>query len=180
VAPTPAETASSASPAAPAPAKGFVDNRLALGSLTSDLAPGYAHPWFWILQAGLLVFIFLGVLFLIVRPRRDPARAERALRHASLRQEEDAMSRAVRDGDAVTFFTAARHSVQLQLGERWHIAPEALTLNEISRRDEALGEAVAPLFIEADNVIYSGEAPTGLDLQEWDHRVREMLQPARL
>jgi hypothetical protein len=178
--PPPAETAATASATNSSPASYFAANQLALGTLTPDLSPGYAHPWFWIVQASLLVVVLLGLLFWIVRPRPDPTRAERAQRHATLRQEEDAMSHAVRENDAVKFFAAARHMVQLRLAERWQVPPEMLTLNEIYRRDEALGEIVAPLFTEADNVIYSGEARTGLDLTEWERHVREMFQPARL
>jgi hypothetical protein len=161
----------------PSTAPAFAPNQLGFGVLTPDLAPAYRHPGFWVVQGGLATVLLLGLGFSLVRPRPDPAHAERALRHASLRQEEDAMSRAVREGDAVRFFAAARHGVQLKLAERWHVAPESLTLNEISRHDEALREAVAPLFQQADDVIYSGQTPNGIDLAEWDRRVRTLLQP---
>ena len=90
------------------------------------------------------------------------------------------MDEAVREGDAVKFFTSARRATQLRLAEQWQIAPESLTLAEIARRDSALGETVTPLFTEADDVIYSGAARSGIDLNEWNRRAREMLQPARL
>jgi hypothetical protein len=90
------------------------------------------------------------------------------------------MDQAARDGDAVQFFTSARRATQLRLAERWNIPAEAVTLPEIERRDPALAESVKPLFVEADDVIYSGAARAGLDLQEWSRRVREMIQPARL
>ena len=91
------------------------------------------------------------------------------------------MRQAAQDGDAVAFFSAARRAVQLHLATRWQISPESLTLAEITRRDLALGETVAPLFLEADDVIYSGAiARPDLNLPEWDRRVREMLQPARI
>jgi uncharacterized protein (DUF58 family) len=165
-------------PAAPAPA-GFAPNRLSFGSLTPDLTPAYRREWFWAVQGALGLAIIAGLVLSAVGPRRDPARGERALRHASLRREEEAMTQAAQAGDAVTFFTAARHAVQLRLAERWHVPAESLTLAAISSRDPALGETLAPLFAQADDVIYSGRAPAGLDLHEWNRRTREMLQPAR-
>jgi hypothetical protein len=158
----------------------FLPNRLTLGVLTPDLKPGYGHPAFWILQAALAALVLLGIVLKTVRRRPDPARAERSLRHASLREAEDAMGRAVHAGDASAFFAAARRSVQLQLAERWGVSADILTLHEIWRRDASLGETVAPLFHEADDVIYSGQASTDLDLAEWDRRVRGLLQPASL
>jgi hypothetical protein len=171
-------SAPGAAPASPAPA-GFAPNRLNFGWLTPDLAPGYQRTWFWVVQGALLLVIVIGLVLSALGPRRDPARGESALRHASLRREEDAMSRAAAAGDAVQFFTAARHAAQLRLAERWRVPVASLTLAEIARRDPPLGEALAPLFTEADDVIYSGSARDGLDLHEWDRRAREMLQPTR-
>jgi hypothetical protein len=167
-----------AAPANPVPA-GFAPNRLNFGALTADLAPAYQRTWFWAVQGALLLAILAGLVLSAFGPRRDPTRGESALRHASLRREEDAMSRAAQAGDAVQFFTAARHAAQLRLAERWRVAAPSLTLAEITRRDPALGETLAPLFTEADDVIYSGSARDGIDLREWDRRAREMLQPAR-
>jgi hypothetical protein len=168
-----------ATPGTPAPA-GFAPNRLAFGSLTADLAPAYRHASFWIVQAILAVLIIAGSVLLLLRPQNDPSRGERASRLTSLGREEDAMDQAVREGDAVKFFTAARRATQLRLADHWHVAPESLTLAEIGRRDPALAETVAPLFVEADDVIYSGAARSGIDLNEWNRRAREMVQPASL
>ena len=162
------------------PADTFSPNRLALGSLTTDLAPSYRHPGFWIVQGLLVLLIVAGLLLSLLRRREDPTRGLRAQRQASLTREEAAMDQAARNGDAVQFFTSARRAVQLRLSERWDLPPEAVTLPEIARRDPALAETLTPLFTEADDVVYSGAARQGLDLQEWSRRVREMLQPARL
>ncbi len=168
----------SAAPAAPAPAS-FAPNQLSLGWLVPDLTPAYKRTWFWVVQGALGLVIVIGLVLSAIGPRRDPARDQSALRHASLRREHEAMTQAAQAGDAVAFFTAARHAVQLQLAERWHVPSESLNLAAITSRDPALGEVVAPLFAQADDVIYSGRAPAGLDLNEWDRRTREMLQPIR-
>ncbi len=86
------------------------------------------------------------------------------------------MSEAARQGDARTFFLAARHALQLQLGARWSVAPESITLGEIRRRDPALAEAMAALFAQADEVLYSGRTGANLDLGQWQRVARECLQ----
>jgi hypothetical protein len=158
----------------------FLPNRLQIGSLQMSLAPVYRRPWFWAVQGGLISLPLLGALFLFLRSRFTPdnAGAQRARRQRSLRQEEDAMAESVRRGDAVAFFVAARHAVQLQLGAQWNLKPETLTLAEICGRDPQLAGTLEPLFAQADEVIYSGQASPGLDLAHWEHRVRtELLQP---
>jgi hypothetical protein len=174
----PADAVSAPTPANPAPA-GFAPNRLSLGWLVPDLTPAYQRTWFWIVQGALVLAILVVLVLSAFGPRREPAGGARTMRHASLRREEEAMTQAAQTGDAVAFFTAARHAVQLRLADRWQVPAETLTLPEITRRDPALGETLAPFFAEADDVIYSGQAPAGLDLNEWNRRTREMLQPAR-
>ena len=156
----------------------FLPNRLEIGSPRLSLAPIYRQPWFWSVQGGLIALPLLGALFLFLRSRSTPDddRAERALRQRSLHQEEDAMAEAVRRGDALAFFVAARHAVQLQLGTQWKLRPEALTLAEIRGRDPQLAETLEPLFTQADEVIYSGQASADLDLDQWERHVRELLQ----
>lgn len=183
--PTPLASASpdsgtdSTSPAL-APEAMFLPNRFEIGSPQMSLTPVYRQPWFWAVQGALLTLPLLGALFLFLRSRSipDDGRAERAQRQRSRQQEEVAMTEAVRRGDAMAFFQAARHAVQLQLGARWNLKPEVLTLREIRNRDPHLAETLEPLFVQADEVIYSAHASPGLDLAHWEHRVRtEFLQP---
>jgi hypothetical protein len=169
-----------ATPAVSPDTTAFAPNQLGFGSLTSSLEPAFRHGWFWVLQGILLLVIAAGAAFALIRPRTDPARDLRAVRLSSLRREENAMDEAASRGDAPLFFASARRAVQLRLAEYWQTAPELLTLAEITRRDPALGETVAPLFLEADDVNYSGTLRSDHDLAEWNRRVREMLQPARV
>ena len=165
--------------AAPKP-DDFLPNRAEIGSLQMSLTPVYRQPWFWPVQGGLLSLPLLGAIFLFLRFRfaRDDGSTERALRQRSRQEDEAAMTEAVRRDDALAFFQAARHVIQLQLGREWNVRPEALTLREIRGRDPQLAEALEPLFQQADEVIYSGRASSGLDLAQWEHRVRaELLQP---
>ncbi|MCE0523026.1 MAG: BatD family protein [Methylacidiphilales bacterium] len=162
------------------PAIGFLPNRPEAGSTQMNLTPVYRQPWFWAVQGGLISLPLLGVLLFFLRARStpDPERTERARRQRSLQQEEEAMAEAVQRDDALAFFLAARHAIQLQLGDRWNLKPEALTLGEIRRRDPQLAETLGPLFAQADKVIYSGQASADIDLAQWEQRVRtELLQP---
>jgi len=158
----------------------LLPNRLEMGSTQASLMPAYHQRWFWALQTGLLSLPLIGALFLYLRSRATPdaGSAERARRHRSRQQEEQAMAEAVRRGDALAFFVAARHALQLQLGAEWNLRPEAITLGEIRSRDPRLAETMEPLFAQADEVIYSGKGHPTLDLAQWEQRVRtELLQP---
>jgi hypothetical protein len=129
---------------------------------------------------GLACLPIAGAILLFCRSRFTPdeSMAIRARHRRSLQQEEDVMAEAARRGDALAFFVSARHAVQLQLGARWNAKPEAITLREIRSRDPQRAEALQPLFAQADEVIYSGNGSAGLDLAEWEKRVRsELLQP---
>jgi hypothetical protein len=183
IAAAPVSKGADASVAAPSAAAGFRPNRVQFGSAQRSLVPAYRQSWFWAVQAGLLCLPFLGALVLYLRFhfRPDDAHAERAQRQRSLRQEEDAMTDAVRRSDAVAFFIAARHAVQLQLGAQWKRTPESLTLGEIRQHDASLAELLQPLFAQADEAIYSGHASPNIDLAQWEQRVRTellQLQPA--
>jgi hypothetical protein len=175
------------STASPAPAAteaaNFLPNRLDVGTPQASLAPVYQAPWFWAAQGGLVALLLLGVARSIFRSTSEDeeTRAERSRRRLSLHQEEDAMSEAVRNGDATTFFLAARHAVQLQLGTQWRLQPEAITLAEIRKHQPEMAESLEPLFAQTDEIIYSGGAVTNLDLAQWEIHVRgtlQQLQPA--
>ena len=58
------------------------------------------------------------------------------------------------------------------------LSPKPSLSAKSARRDPHLAETLEPLFTQADEVIYSGQASRGSDLAEWEHRVRtELLQP---
>ena len=91
------------------------------------------------------------------------------------------MADAVRRNDAVAFFIAARHAVQLQLGIQWQVQPESITLTDIRQRDPERAALLEPLFHQTNEIIYSGGATRDLNLAEWDVQVRQSLlhlQPA--
>ena len=172
---TPATPETTASNVPAASTDSFAPNRAELGDVEPSMLPIYRSAWFWPIQGALVALPLLGLLTRRLA-RTGSDNTESASRRRTLRQEESAMSEAARQGDARTFFLAARHSLQLQLGARWSVAPESITLGEIRRRDPALAEAVAALFAQADEVLYSGRTGANLDLGQWQRVARECLQ----
>jgi hypothetical protein len=177
-APTVSETVSSVTP--PPVSDGFAPNRAELGDLHASMAPVYGAPWFWAVQAALVALPALGLLIFGVRRGVRTGKESAASSRHTLRQAEQTMDDAARQGDARAFFLAARRAIQLQLSVRWSMAPEAITLGEIRRRDPALADSVSGLFAQADEVLYSGRASANLDLAHWQRVARECLhlQPA--
>jgi hypothetical protein len=153
-------------------------NRIDPGSLRSSFKPLYWQPWFWAVQGGLLCLVVLAGLFLFLRSRKKPdtGLSERLARQQALDHEVDAMSNAVTNKDALAFFLAARHAIQLQLSNEWKVKPETLTLAEIRLRDPELAQSLEPLFVQTDEVVYSGGTAKGIDLPQWGRHVSELLQ----
>ncbi len=158
---------------------GFRPNRIDLGSTHTSLLPAYRHIWFWAVQGGLLFTIVLAVIWIFVRSNAKPDnnRAVRLEHETALGREVDAMTDAVQRNDSLAFFIAARHAIQLNLGTRWRMKPETITLAEIRQRDPELAQSLEPLFLQADEIIYSGGVGTRIDLARWAHQVQEFLQP---
>ena len=172
------EATATASP--PPTADDFAPNRTELGGLLANMAPVYRAPWFWPVQAALVALPVLGLVIFFLRRGAGTRESQANSSRYTLRQAEQTMEDAVRRSDARAFFLAARHAIQLRLGAQWGVAPEAITLGEIRRRDPALAETVAGLFAQADEVLYSGRASANLDLAHWQRVARESLhlQPA--
>ncbi len=165
--------------AVPADRSGFAPNRLDFGLLRTDLAPAYRQPWFWILQGVLILALLVTALVLHFGRKRksDDSAALKVVRRRSLQELDAAMREAVQRGDAPGFFGAARQAVLLQWGAQHNLRPESVTPAIIAERDPERAERLAPLFAQADEVIYSGLSAANLDLAEWERHVREELAP---
>jgi hypothetical protein len=178
-APAVADNTGNSSTATPAADNsGLSPNRLEFGPLRTDMTPSFLHPWYWLAQAGALLAVILSIPFLLLRSRRrqDNARAERALRRRSLHELEQAMSLAVHNQDAASFFSAARQALQLQWGAAWGLRPEAVTLPVIAEHDPEMAARLTPLFGLADEVMYSGQTAQEVDLAAWEQQVRDELR----
>jgi hypothetical protein len=173
-----------ASAAGPAPEKsGLAPNRLELGATRTDLRPVLWQPWFWVTQGSALAAVLIAapVLFFASRRRRDEARALRRRQLRTMEELEEAMAAAVQGNDAPALFAAARQAVQLHCASAWGLAPDAVSLPVIAAHDAAMAERLGPLFLQADEVMYSGLAPAGeLDLAGWERLVLEEVQQGQL
>jgi hypothetical protein len=168
-APPPAE-GSVAGASGAAAAASFSPNRIFAGAVRPSLAPVYRQPWFWSLQAGAVLLPAVALIVLAAQHRRRHAAALMAARDEqklAMGRDHEAMNNAARRGDAVAFFTAARHLLQLHLSGRWALPPEAITPRTIEARDAALAEILAPFFAEADDTIYSGRVAGPVDFARW-------------
>jgi len=168
-------TASSDANAAPT-LTGLFPNRLELGALQPSLTPVYQQPLFWGVQALLLSLTLAGlVVTLRRRPAQPLATDSNALRE-QMQAEDEALQQALARGDAPAFFLAARRAVQCRLALAWELAPEAITMAEIRRRDPALAAELEPLFTRADEAVYSGAALGPVALAPWETQVHQLLQ----
>ena len=104
----------------------------------------------------------------------DSLRARERARSQQIRSLLETMSAASGAGNAALFLTSARSALQHDLGKRWQIAPEHVTLEEIGARLE--GDAdhsdIRQIFALADEANYSGHDLTATDFDRWTQVVR--------
>lgn len=150
-------------------------NQIALGRLRPSLEPIAHDPAFLALQLLPLALIAAGFAWARRRERlADDVGHQRALiASRAVRAELTRADRAVRAGDAVAFFAAARRAVQERVAtpER---AAASLTHDEVEACVPATSpsrETVREIFAMADAVAYSGVRPDPSALAEWRRRL---------
>ena len=77
------------------------------------------------------------------------------------------MEGAVSQGAVAEFFAAARGAFQSQLGLRWGLPPQTITLAEINVRMNGEAEGFRFILELADEVTYTGRTFAAADLQKW-------------
>lgn len=142
----------------------------------ATLSPRFRDPRFWMLPGGLAfaTALLVGVGWW----RRSPwvagivgeRRTDRAVARALARADD-----AVRSGDVVGFFAAARRAFQVRLGDRFGIAPEAVTTRDVAERLGERGSTICTLFELADQVAYAKALTTAEPLEHWRMTVRNEL-----
>ena len=160
---------------APAPAAAtatspdMVPNKLTPGVFTAALRPWFFNPWLAIsalVPAVALIFI----LRLVRRQQklaRDPHRARLAEARHAVQAQLRIMEGAVSQGAVAEFFAAARGAFQSQLGLRWGLPPQTITLAEINVRMNGEAEGFRFILELADEVTYTGRTFAAADLQKW-------------
>jgi len=170
--------------AQPLPTAGVVElvpNKLEPGRMVSNFTPIILKPWFWCVPS--LSLLALAVAWGAARRRErlasDPDFARTVSANRVIREQLGILERSLKEGDAQTFFAAARRILQERLGERLGTHSETITLSEIEnhlKKDSTLIHTLREIFQTADAVAYSGQAFSSERLSEWKRAVLEMLK----
>ena len=86
------------------------------------------------------------------------------------------MESAVSQRAVAEFFTAARGAFQYQLGLRWGLPPQTITLAEINSRLNGEAEGFRFIFELADEVTYTGRTFPAGELPKWFKTVQTELK----
>ena len=166
-------------PAATRPAaSGLVPNKLAPGRFAATLRPWFFNPW---LAAGALLpsLAILGVYAFLRRRQRlanDPQRLRLANTRRAVQAQLKNMGSAAAQGAVSEFFAAARGALQNQLGLRWGLPAQTITLADINTRMNGEAEAFRFVFELADEVTYTGRTFPAADLQKWEKIINAELK----
>lgn len=188
----PGQTASTANAARPAlaattPSAGtgarpafpeLVPNKVRAGGFSTTLRPWFFNPWLAVgalLLAMLLLFVN-GFLRQQQRQANDPDHARRAEARRALQEQRRIMESAVSQRAVAEFFTAARGAFQYQLGLRWGLPPQTITLADINIRMNGEAEGFRLIFELADEVTYTGRTFAAGDLRKWFKTVQTELE----
>lgn len=132
------------------------------------------REWFMPVIGGSIVLTF-GILgFGWWRNRKvDHAKIARQASAAAIREAMLKAEDAVKAGDSVAFFIAARDVIRIQVAERTGIRPEAVTSADL--RD--LGDGgIGEILEEADRIDYSGRTEAVADLSQWKEKLDRGLE----
>jgi hypothetical protein len=153
-------------------------NRLAPGSFHSTLRPWFFNPW--LVAIALLPSLGLLAAYFLMRRQqalaRDPQRGRLAAAQHAVQDQLGLMKRAASRGATSEFFTAARGALQTQLGLRWGLIPQTITLAEVNARLNGEGDGFRIVFELADEVAYTGRTFAATELQKWDQVINDELK----
>lgn len=155
----------------PPVAKGTVDglrpDHVDSGRGSQGLHPLYTQPAY-IAVPSLMMVAMSGVLLWLRRRDRDSHEDEAASLETEplIRVMDDASSA----GDAETFFKAARLALQRTFAPKWHLKPEAITVDDVEAHLD-VGSDVARVFRLADETAYAGGLLQPIDFQRWKRLV---------
>ena len=156
VVPQSQQPSAAATTAAPAPDPGEEVPRAALPRVS---------PWKVVLQVVPVLFVVVAAAVYRVLRRR---RSERELRKG--------MTRAAREGNAGRFFDSAHRLIQMQLGERWGLAPDAITPETIHERLGPRGDPLADVIASNEALRFARAGMDGAELENLCSSVRQSLR----
>jgi hypothetical protein len=156
----------------------LVPNKVRPGSFKSSLRPWFLSPW--LAGCALLPVVVLLAINEVVRRRqrlaRDPNLLRLTQRRRAVQEHMRIMEGAVSQGAVAEFFAAARGAFQHQLGLRWGLPPQTITLADINARMNGDAEGFRFIFELADEVTYTGRTFAAGELHKWFKTVQTELK----
>jgi hypothetical protein len=153
---------------------GLRPDHVVTGSRPASLVPMSQRPAF-IAIPSLMMLAFSGAFFWVGRRRDDTNDGA----PTPLQTYQSLLYEAAKSHDPELFFRAGRAALQQALGARWHIPPDAVTLEVVKTQLGAEG-STAQVFRLADEAAYSNEALQPCDLQRWHRLIEHLLSEAVL
>jgi len=143
----------------------------------SSLRPVVLEPWFLTMNALMAAATVIGLVLRRWRLRRanDPERVRLAAASAAVGEAVSAMDEAIKNRNSIGFFHAARRAVAERLAERWNVPANRVTPDEIQARLNGSGENICALFKRGDEVAYSHEEVTAVELTQWRANIAQQL-----
>ena len=118
--------------------------------------------WFLGTIGGLIaVLITWPILTLWQRRHNTPERKATAVKDKQIKSALLDMEQSIKNQNAVTFFEAARRTLQTQWSKQLNIAPNAVTGSDLPN------DTAKSVFNTADSVVFSGDTHSSLDLEYW-------------
>ena len=159
--------------AARPPTVGLRPDHAAEGVSVSTLIPPYAQPRFLAIPS-LLALAFVGIWLALRRSTRTHSRAQHVSAKAVDRILQN-MEAARHARNSTLFFNIAREGLTQALADRWQLAPDEVTADEVEARLGSEGAEVREVLALADEANYSGHQMTSTDFQRWMQIVRDRL-----
>jgi len=159
-----------------APAAGMRPDHVLSASSADSLRPPYLRAPF--LATYSLLSVGFSAAYLRMRRRATQARrvAPRTGRRAAKAiAQTRAQLQAAAAQSPQAFFASARRTLQTTLAALWQLSPEEINVQAIDVRLGAAGRELRELFELADEVRYSGRAPSAADYSRWTQVVVNQL-----
>jgi hypothetical protein len=142
-------------------------NHVELSARAQYLTPIYLRSAFMALSSTVALLLAGGLLFL--GGPKDAGLTRTTRRQLAV------LDVAARSGDAVRFLDAAQSMLRASLAARWHMPPDSITALTLEEKLDDSERDVRQLFVLADQVRYSGDTLTSLDVAHWNGVVRAAL-----
>jgi hypothetical protein len=151
-------------------------NQVEPGAFVSTLRPIYLNPWFIAGQSLPLLALLGGLAFIRGQERAShPQRVRATAVQQAIREQIEAMDKAMRNHQTDAFFIHARNALQQRLGQQWNLKPETITVADVEARLGDGIETVRPIFQMADQASYSDLHFEDADLRQWRQAVMNVL-----